>query len=85
MKHRRMHGNEGGRHTVEDLVFAFAIAEAHVDMISTCEVKETESVHHTMNLTEFRSRRPERLELLSNGADACTCVNRKSQTRTLVV
>ena len=47
MKNRRMHGNEGGRHTVEDL--SFASAEAHVDIVSTCAVKETESVHDAIN------------------------------------
>ena len=67
---------------MEDLSFAFA--EAHVDMIRTCAVKETESVHDAINLPDFRSR-PERWELLRNGADSRTCVNRKSQTMTRMV
>ena len=77
-----MHGNEGGRGTVNEM--EIDIAEAHVASRSTCAVKHIASVHHAIIFTDSRSR-PKRWEIPRNGADSRTCVNRKSQTITLMI
>ena len=82
MKFRKLHGNEGGWHTVNEL--EIDIAEAHVASRSTCAVKHIASVHHAIVLTDCESR-PKQWKILRNGADSRTCVTRKSQIITMMV